>query len=142
MCFVFLNKLLTMKINQFFFSFFIILILEDIDKKAPKKLTYQRTQSPSEVVAKEVRQTPIDLNNKGIGPIKKIIFSEKTDLSLVENGKNIFNSKCTACHNANRRLIGPPMKGIYERRSPEWISKITRTTRRAVWRFKLISTPS
>ena len=122
---VFLNKLLTMKINQFFFSFFIILILGcGNDKKVPKKLTYQRTQSPSVVVAKEVQQTPIDLKNKGIGPIKKIIFSEKTDLSLAENGKNIFNSKCTACHNVNRRLIGPPMKGIYERRSPEWVMNI------------------
>ncbi|MEL0298768.1 MAG: c-type cytochrome, partial [Flavobacteriaceae bacterium] len=29
--------------------------------------------------------------------------------------------KCTACHYPNRKLIGPAMTGIYERRSPEWV---------------------
>jgi hypothetical protein len=26
-----------------------------------------------------------------------------------------------ACHLPQRKLIGPSMKGIYERRSPEWV---------------------
>ena len=114
-----------MKINQLFFYIFLALILGcGNEKKGPKKFTYKRNQSPTQVVSKEIKETPIDLNNKGIGPVKKLVFSEKTDLILVENGKNIFNSKCAACHNINRRLIGPPMKGIYERRSPEWVMNI------------------
>ena len=114
-----------MKINQLFFYIFLGLILGcGNEKKEPKKFTYQRTQSPDQVVSKEINETPVDLNNKGIGPIKKVIFTEKTDPVLVENGKSIFNSKCTACHNINRRLIGPPMKGIYDKRSPEWVMNI------------------
>jgi cytochrome c551/c552 len=33
----------------------------------------------------------------------------------------LLNKKCTACHMPNRKLIGPAMKGIYERRSAEWV---------------------
>ena len=114
-----------MKVNQFFFYIFLAFILGcGNEKKEPKKFIYQRTQSPDQVVTNEINLTPIDLNNKGIGPIKKVVFTEKIDEVLVENGKNIFKSKCTACHNINRRLIGPPMKGIYDRRSPEWVMNI------------------
>ena len=40
---------------------------------------------------------------------------------MAEKGKATFNQKCTACHMANRKLIGPAMNGLYERRSPEWV---------------------
>ena len=114
-----------MKVNQLFSYILLAFILGcGNEKKEPKKFTYQRTQSPDQVVTNEINLTPIDLNNKGIGPIKKVVFTEKIDEVLVENGKNIFKSKCTACHNINRRLIGPPMKGIYDRRSPEWVMNI------------------
>jgi mono/diheme cytochrome c family protein len=40
---------------------------------------------------------------------------------MVTLGENAFKQKCMACHMANRKLIGPAMSGIYERRSPEWV---------------------
>ena len=64
------------------------------------------------------------LNNKGIGPIKNYSFSSEINMDLVSEGKQVFNSKCTACHNVKRRLIGPAMTGIYERRSVEWVLNI------------------
>ena len=63
----------------------------------------------------------VDLDNKGIGPIKKVDFETTINNDLAEKGKATFNQKCTACHMANRKLIGPAMNGIYERRSPEWV---------------------
>ena len=43
---------------------------------------------------------------------------------MVTKGASTFKQKCTACHKANKKLIGPAMKGIYERRSPEWVMNI------------------
>ncbi|MBT7575140.1 MAG: cytochrome c, partial [Flavobacteriaceae bacterium] len=50
--------------------------------------------------------------------------SSEINMDLVSEGKQIFNAKCTACHNVNRRLIGPAVTGIYERRSVEWVLNI------------------
>ncbi|HCN37916.1 MAG TPA: cytochrome C, partial [Bacteroidetes bacterium] len=43
------------------------------------------------------------------------------NISLSEKGKQIFDSKCLACHNFERRVVGPPLNGITQRRKPEWI---------------------
>jgi hypothetical protein len=87
-----------------------------------KGFEYNRTQ-------KEVKKSttvggsevPVDLSNKGIGPIETVDFSNPIDLEMVTLGENAFKQKCMACHMANRKLIGPAMSGIYERRSPEWV---------------------
>ena len=74
--------------------------------------------------ATDVSEVPIDLNNKGIGPIKSLPFDEEIDQAMAVKGETAFKQKCTACHMAERKLIGPAMKGIYERRSPEWVINI------------------
>jgi hypothetical protein len=87
-----------------------------------KGFEYNRTQ-------KEVKKSttvggsevPVDLSNKGIGPIETVDFSNPIDLEMVTLGENAFKQKCMACHMANRKLIGPAMSGIYDRRSPEWV---------------------
>ena len=48
-------------------------------------------------------------------------FDAKIDDKLVETGAAAFKQKCTACHMVERKLIGPAMKGIYERRNPAWV---------------------
>lgn len=67
--------------------------------------------------------TPIDLDNKGIGPISSLKFG-KLDQKMADKGAKIFKLKCTACHKTERRMIGPALKGIYEKRSPEWVMNI------------------
>ena len=37
------------------------------------------------------------------------------------NGKKLFNTNCAACHKLDKKLIGPPLKGISEKRSNEWL---------------------
>lgn len=63
----------------------------------------------------------IDLSNKGIGPIKELIFDEDIDDELAKNGSVLFLQKCTACHKTDKKFIGPSMKGLYDKRAPEWV---------------------
>ena len=80
-----------------------------------------------EPVKEEVATTSekIDLNaptldNKGIGTVKSLTL-DAIDEKLAEKGKEIYKTNCTACHKFKKRLVGPGLKGITERRSPEWI---------------------
>ena len=90
-----------------------------------KEFEYNRTQ-------KEEKQTsttnntavPVDLNNKGIGPISNVDFGDSIDLQMAAIGENAFKQKCTACHMPDRKLIGPAMSGVYNRRSPEWVMNL------------------
>ena len=103
---------------------FLLLFLISCGSKDEKKkgFEYNRTQKiDKRSNDRNVSETPVDLDNKGIGPIKKVDFETTINNDLAEKGKATFNQKCTACHMANRKLIGPAMKGIYERRSPEWV---------------------
>ena len=61
------------------------------------------------------------MQNIGIGPISKIDLPKTIDQNLVATGKEVYDLKCTACHKIDEKFIGPPPKGIMERRSPEWI---------------------
>jgi mono/diheme cytochrome c family protein len=57
----------------------------------------------------------------GIGPIKKVEISGNIDMNLVNEGKKIFELKCSACHKLEERYVGPALKGVTKRRKPEWI---------------------
>lgn len=92
-------------------------------KKETTKPKYQKKEQKKSIKKTpkaEKQEIPIDMNNKGIGPIKTMKFSSLNQ-EMADEGKKIFKQKCVACHRTNKRLIGPPMKGIYERRSPEWV---------------------
>jgi len=60
------------------------------------------------------------MQNKGIGPITELTLS-KIDTSLARFGKSLFKAQCVNCHKIDERYIGPALKGIAQRRSPEWI---------------------
>jgi len=93
---------------------------EKKDKKQVKigtaKKEVKKTASASDT------KTPmIDLNNKGVGPIKNIDLPDTIDEEMVVVGAELFKTKCTACHRANKKFIGPSPVGVLERRSAEWI---------------------
>ena len=107
--------------------FFVLVFLMSCGSSEEKKkgFEYNRTQKEEKKdTATDVSEVPIDLNNKGIGPIKSLPFDEEIDQAMAAKGETAFKQKCTACHMAERKLIGPAMKGIYERRSPEWVINI------------------
>lgn len=91
--------------------------------KQKKGFEYNRTKKEEKksAASQETGAVPIDLNNKGIGPITSMDWPEAIDDGLVANGETAFKQKCMACHMPNRKLIGPAMQGIFERRSPEWV---------------------
>lgn len=62
--------------------------------------------------------------NKGIGPISSVTLGE-IDQTLVAEGETVFKAKCTACHKISKKFVGPALKGVTQRRSPEWIMNMT-----------------
>lgn len=63
----------------------------------------------------------IDLNNKGIGPITYLELNPEIDQSLAARGKSLYNQTCATCHRSKKRFTGPPLFGVLEKRSPEWV---------------------
>ncbi|SHI67558.1 Cytochrome c, mono-and diheme variants [Arenibacter nanhaiticus] len=92
------------------------------EKKEEKKGGFEMNRTKKEVKTTTVSEgVPVDMSNKGVGPIKSISFPEAIDADLAAKGKKLFNSACVACHMVDQRLIGPALKGVFERRSPEWV---------------------
>lgn len=56
----------------------------------------------------------------GIGPVSEVKLVS-IDKNLVAKGEQLFTAKCSACHKISERLVGPPLKGVTQRRKPEWI---------------------
>lgn len=59
--------------------------------------------------------------NKGIGPVKSVTLDAEINQTLAAEGKTVYENMCMACHKPDQKFIGPAPKGIFERRSPEWI---------------------
>lgn len=59
--------------------------------------------------------------NKGIGPVKLVTLETEVNMAMSDEGKAVFNLKCSACHKVEKRYIGPAMQDIFERRTPEWV---------------------
>lgn len=72
-----------------------------------------------EAVKKEVAKVD-PMTDKGVGKITSITLGD-IDEAMVAEGETIFKAKCTACHKISKRFVGPGLKGITERRTPEWI---------------------
>jgi mono/diheme cytochrome c family protein len=43
------------------------------------------------------------------------------DAQLAAKGEQIFKMKCTACHQYDKRLVGPPLREVVKRRSADYI---------------------
>lgn len=61
------------------------------------------------------------MKNKGIGPIKEVKLTPQIDKELAKKGEEIFKTKCSACHKLDERYVGPALRGVTKRRTPEWI---------------------
>ncbi|MEM9648871.1 MAG: cytochrome c, partial [Bacteroidota bacterium] len=91
-------------------------------KKEEKKDGFEVSRSKTEDKKADAGGgVPIDLDNQGVGPIKDLEFPADIDTETADRGEAKFNSICVACHMVDQRMIGPAMKGVYERRSPAWV---------------------
>lgn len=93
------------------------------EKKEEKKEGFEMNRTKTEAKTTEAASegVPIDMDDKGVGPIKSVDFGSEIDTEMVAAGEAKFKTICTACHMAEQRMIGPALKGVYERRSPEWV---------------------
>lgn len=81
----------------------------------------KKEAAPVEEKAVETKTENADpMANKGIGPISSVTLGE-IDQTMVAEGEKVFKAKCTACHKISKKFVGPALKGVTERRSPEWI---------------------
>ena len=73
-------------------------------------------------LAQQPADVPAEDDGKGIGPVSSIELSEDIDAALAAEGKSIFESKCSACHQlTDEKVVGPGLLGVTEKRKPEWI---------------------
>ncbi|GGG37648.1 hypothetical protein GCM10011414_03760 [Croceivirga lutea] len=92
------------------------------DKKEKKEDGFEVSRTKTEEKAADKSEgVPVDLSNKGVGPIKNVEFADEIDQEMAASGEAQFNAICVACHQIEQRMIGPAMKGVYKRRSPEWV---------------------
>jgi len=98
------------------------LVISCGEKKEGKKEGFEMNRAKKEVKAAATSEgVPVDMDNKGVGPIKSVSFADEIDAELAAAGQTKYQAICTACHMAEQRMIGPALKGVYERRSPEWV---------------------
>ncbi len=98
------------------------LIVSCGEKKEEKKEGFEMNRTKKEMKAADSEEgVPVDMSNKGVGPIKSMSFDDTVDADLAAIGEAKYSAICTACHMAEQRMIGPALKGIYDRRSPEWV---------------------
>lgn len=103
------------------YKFIALLIVANIisscgNDKAKKESV--KAPAKQEITTETKKADP--MSDKGIGPIKNVKLGE-IDQALVTEGEAIFKAKCSACHKISKRFIGPEMKGVTQRRTPEWI---------------------
>lgn len=85
--------------------------------------TESTSDSPEEVVVHDYLKE----GNKGIGPV--ISFTQPTFDQVVANeGNKLFIVKCTMCHEYAEDKLGPALKGVTKRRTPEWILNLMLNT--------------
>ena len=90
-------------------------------KKEEKKDGFEMNRTKTEKKAAVSEGVPVDMDNDGVGPFKDITFSDDINTEMAAAGEAKFSAICTACHMAEQRMIGPALKGVYERRSPAWV---------------------
>lgn len=79
------------------------------------------TESEEHVELADDPNAPAEDNGLGVGPVKTVDVAS-FDPKLAETGKSLFEAKCTACHQlSDQKVVGPGLKGVTERRKPEWI---------------------
>ena len=92
------------------------------EKKEEKKDGFEVSRTKEQPKTESASaNVPVDMENKGIGPITSVTFGEEIDMEMAKAGEAKYNAICTACHMIGQRMIGPDLTGVYDRRSPEWV---------------------
>ena len=88
------------------------------EKAKEEVATPAKEEVKAEVKTEAVKIDP--MQDKGVGTIKSLTLGD-IDEAMVAKGEEVYKAKCTACHKISKRFVGPGLKGVTERRTPEWI---------------------
>ena len=93
---------------------------------APARQADKAGPTPGEAGQAEPGAAPDQVGPKGPPSIDNAGITEiPDDPALVPEGEALFAAKgCTACHQADTKVVGPPLGGVTERREPEWIARM------------------
>ena len=93
------------------------------NKNSQENATEQTTENNNTEQGTEQGAEEVDpMTDKGIGPVSSVELGDAIDQELAKKGEELFTSKgCNACHDINEKRVGPPLKGVTTRRTPEWI---------------------
>lgn len=97
------------------------------EEKKKSSFSYEEKAPVTKVEKKKESISPskqINLDNKGIGPIKSVSLENAIDKNKAAHGEEIFKKLCAACHKVDKKFIGPAPKDVLKRRSPEWVMNI------------------
>ncbi|POY35155.1 cytochrome C [Solitalea longa] len=88
------------------------------EKKDSSASENQATEGTTESAAVD---TKVHSDSKGVGKFTEVKI-DGLDADLAKKGEAAFTSKCSACHKTtDQKIVGPGLKGVTERRTPEWI---------------------
>ena len=73
----------------------------------------------------------------GIGPIDTVNIGP-IDQQLVNRGQRIFRAECMKCHTLDKSVLGPALRDITERRTPEFIMNMTLNPQENVMRHPVL----
>ena len=113
-------------------TFFVLTFSSCGDKKKDNPIPVKKEVAKEAATNTSNSNEKIDLDaptldNKGIGPIKNVKL-EAINENMVAKGKELYKINCSACHKFKKRYIGPALKGITKKRSPEWIMNLMLNT--------------
>lgn len=61
------------------------------------------------------------------------ILTTKTYANLeIDEGHKIFTSRCASCHAIDKKLTGPALSGVYERRDLSWIIDFVHSSQKMI----------
>ncbi len=98
-------------------------------KTAPDTLKSGKTvEAKADTMKKEVKETkeaqetkPAETpQDKGIGPIKEM-KPGPLDQNLASTGQTLFKANCVVCHELDKKKVGPPLRDVTVRRTPEYV---------------------
>ena len=94
---------------------------KDSKTESSSVTTDKKSNDKKEVKYDKVDGVAVDMDNKGVGPVKSVTLGDEIDQDLAEKGQDVYDRNCLACHKPDKKFVGPAPKGILDRRAPEWI---------------------
>ncbi|WP_422354494.1 c-type cytochrome [Roseivirga pacifica] len=110
-----------MKTNQLLLAALLAVFTISCSGKKDNTDNYDINGAGNKAPKEEKASTRVDLESKGVGPITSVEIPDTIDEELAKTGEGVFKQSCVICHKVEDKFIGPAVKGVVDRRSPEWI---------------------